>query len=159
MLSVKYNKPVFSFVQRTTINFNKNHLNNKDKQMLSKITQSKLPKLFDIQLDDIDVYYEGKLITDNDDKIIFIVEHYTVGDIQYTPKYNLNDTVLYCPGHYFKVPLLIKGFNRKNNMYCVKIIDKYPEEMWMKLDYKCGKYILPASIKDVIKARCYDTNT
>ena len=110
MLSVKYNKPVFSMDQRIIINFNKNHLNNKDKQMLSKISPSKLPKLFDIQLDDIDVYYEGKLITDNDDKIIFIAEHYTVGDIQYTPKYNLNDTVLYCPEHYFKVPLLITLF-------------------------------------------------
>ena len=44
-------------------------------------------------------------------------------------------------------------------MYYVKIIDKYPEEKWMKLDNKCVKYILPAAIKDDIKAHYYDTNT
>jgi len=147
MLSVKYNKPVFSFAQRTTINFNKNHLNNKDKNSLSRITISKLPKRFDILLDDIDVYYEGELITDNNEKIVLIAEHYTVGDIQYTPKYNLNDTLLYYPGTYCKIPLLIKGFNRKNNMYYIKIIDKYSEEMWMELDNNHTFYILNNATK------------
>ena len=142
MLSVKYNKPVFSLAQRTTINFNNKYLNNKDRESLSRITKSKLPKRFDIILDDIDVYYDGDLITNNDEKIVFIAEQYSVGDIQYTSKFSINDTLLYCPGHYCKMPLLIKGFNRKNNMYYVKIIDKYPEETWMKLDNKNTFYIL-----------------
>ena len=142
MLSVKYNKPVFSLAQRTTINFNNKYLNNKDEESLSRITKSKLPKRFNIILDDIDVYYDGDLITNNDEKIVFIAEHYSVGDIQYTPKFSINDTLLYCPGNYCKIPLLIKGFNRKNNMYYVKIIDKYPEETWMKLDNNHIFYIL-----------------
>ena len=152
MISVKYNKPVFSLTQQTIIDFNNNYLNNKDREGLSRITISKLPERFDIILDDIDVYYDGELITDNDQKIVFIAEHYSVGDIQYTPKYNINDTVLYCPGTYCKIPLLIKGFNRKNNMYYVKIIDKYPEEIWMKLNSNSIFYILSNNTKSQLNS-------